>query len=158
MTNPTFSTANLAALVQQINSRKYVGVQFHLDLDNPDMFYDITIYTVPANKRAEQGVSYKEPDAAASDRQNFERFISDTGDSACCFFVYDFEFANVPGKLKAGLIMISYVPNQASVKSRGVYGFNSFRIKNALNVGKIINFHERSELNYEGVITKLSMF
>lgn len=154
MTKPSISLSQLKSLINKVRIRKFIAVKFHLHLHDTEKFYDITILTLPSNTDTDPKFTYLTiPDL--TDSETFNYFVKDFKNDECCYIVYDFEFVKkLYNVSNGGMILVSYVPENACMTSKTVYSFNSLKLREAFEVPRIVTINSRVEINCENVVVK----
>lgn len=93
---------------------------------------------------------------------SFLQCLSDLGPHECRYVLYDFEYihsfqgTSEPSK-KSKLILMSWCPDTAKIKTKMLYSSSFSSLKLALDgIGKYIQATDMSEASYESVLEKCS--
>ena len=87
-------------------------------------------------------------------RENsYEDFCSDLPEKDCRYGLIDLDFTTTDGRPTSKLVLITWNPDTASIRSKMLYSGSKEALKTALNgVGVHINATDRSELDFESSV------
>lgn len=82
--------------------------------------------------------------------KTFDDFCGDLPDDDCRYGLVDLDFTTTDGRPTSKLVLITWNPDTAPVRSKMLYSGSKEALKTALNgVGVHINATDRSELDFE---------
>lgn len=155
--NP-LNLSQLKSLVMKIKTRKYIGITFQIDIDNPNLFFDIVILSSLKTINDPENSNYKiiYADEKMNSVQIFESFVENIVEDKCLYIVYDFGFVMQDYKIeKGGFSMLDYIPDSASIKSKAPYSYNSLELKKELDIGHKTTINDKRDMNCQYIIDKL---
>ena len=85
--------------------------------------------------------------------KTYEDLVEELPENDCRYALVDLEFKTSDGRPTSKLVLISWNPDTASIRSKMVYSGSKEALKGALNgVGIHINATDHSELDFESAI------
>lgn len=85
--------------------------------------------------------------------KTYDDFSADLPDDDCRYALIDLEFTTIDGRPTSKLVLITWVPENASVRNKMLYSGSKEALKSALNgVGIHINCTDRAELDFESSV------